>query len=289
MKKLPFYTHGGFFHADEVTAYAICEMAGMSNKFVRLDNINEIPGDGIVADIGREYDPGQLRFDHHQGFICRENGRPYASAGMLWKHYGHLVSAVYALSKWAQKIRDRVDETLVQGIDAHDADNAYQVVATCSAGPVRSVTISHIIAGFNSRNVKDKAAQDFCFRKAVDMVQAVIISHVEAAEVYMEACEKFEQVVNVQANIITLSEGLPWKEIVHERHPEALFVISPSNHPGNPWSMIAVPVDPESREVKRPIERPEWFAGFIHQGKWIAGGASPEELKRLAEWNIRHR
>lgn len=51
--------------------------------------------------------------------------------------------------------------------------------------------------------------------------------------------------------LIILSEGLPWKEIVHVSCPNALFVISPSNHPGSLWSMVAVPVNPE--RLKRYI------------------------------------
>ena len=301
MKKLPFYTHGGFFHAVEVTAYAICELAGVCEKFTRLTSLEDIPQDGIIADIGREYDPDNLKFDHHQGLICREveikgvsfaiKGIPYASAGMTWDHFGlqctaNLMPQLAGQSAKVRAIVQRVDETLIQGIDAHDADSAYRVTATCSSGNVRPITISNIIAGMNTDDISNAAEQDKAFIAASDLMQSILKSHIRQAGKFMEACDMFDTVATIQEQVITLSEGLPWKEIVHERHPKALFVISPSNHPGNPWSMIAVPVDPESREVKKPIERPEWFSGFIHQGKWIAGGSSLEELLRLAEWNI---
>ena len=91
---------------------------------------------------------------------------------------------------------------------------------------------------------------------------------------------------NYEGQVIILSEQLPWKEIVHEQHEDTLFVIAPSNHPGSKFSMVAVPVEPDSREVKVQIQRPEWFDGFIHQGKWIAGGNSVKELRQLAWFNI---
>lgn len=90
----------------------------------------------------------------------------------------------------------------------------------------------------------------------------------------------------VPGKYITLkNEFFPWKEFIHNEYPGVKFVIGPSAHPGNPYSLIAVPVSPESREVKCEIERPEWFHGFIHLGKWIAGG-DLEQLVKLAEWNF---
>lgn len=300
MSKLPYYTHTGFFHADEVTGWVICEMAGVCDQLIRLTDLSNIPDDGIVADIGRDWDPEALRFDHHHGFFTRDNGYPFASAGMLWQKfwYNVLLNVLGAPNKEyinppvgsheeLQKVANRVDETLIRGIDAHDADSAYKVKAECSAGEVRVLTISNIISGMNTINVGDQDAQRDAFLKASDLVKAVLISHIRAAEKFLEAKEKFSEVADIDGRIIVLSEGLPWKEIVHEEYPDALFVISPSNHPGNPWSMIAVPVEPESREVKCPIQRSEDFDGFIHQGKWIAGADSVGELKELAYYNLK--
>jgi len=294
--KLSFYTHGGFFHADEVTAYAICNIADvvfhLHSGLHRINNLDNIPTGGIIADIGREYAPDDLKFDHHQGFFTRGiAGIPLASAGMIWDYFGsqcvmNLMPQLAGHRKTVQAIVHRVDETMIQGIDAHDADNAYQVTATCTAGNVRAVTISHIIAGMNSNDVNDAESQKKAFIEASDFMVSILKSHIRQAAKYIEACDMFDSIAIIQDEVIILSEALPWKEIVHERHPDALFVISPSNHPGNPWSMIAVPVAPESRKVKQPIERPDWFQGFIHQGKWIAGGESVDQLKELAAYNI---
>jgi len=291
MKKLPFYTHAGFFHADEVSAYAICRLADVISGLNRLTDLGNIPDDGIVADIGREYGPARLRFDHHQGIIRRGNGYPYASAGLIWKEFG-LMAVTEMMPQLAEKptraraIVKRVDETLIQGIDAHDADNSYALSATCSAGSVRVNTISNVIASMNGDDVSDHERQKLVFLIAADIMENLLRIHIIAAAKFFEACDLFDTLASVEGEVITLSESLPWREIVHERYPDALFVISPSNHPGNPWSMTAVSVTPESRELKQPIERPDWFEGFIHQGKWIAGGSSIEELKKLAAYNV---
>lgn len=288
---MKYYTHAGFFHADEVTGFAICRLSGICNEVVRLADLSGIPTDGLVADIGREWDPSENRFDHHQGFFRRndETGVPLASAGMLWGVFG--METVFRfftgnISRGqAYDVMMRVDETLIHGIDAHDADSEYRIGATCIAGKVRALTVSNIIAGMNTDDPGDHAAQMTAFLHAANLMESILASHIRSAWKFIQAKDRFSEVAEIRERVVILSEGLPWKEIVHELYPDALFVISPSNHPGNPWSMIAVPVEPESREVKQRIERPDWFDGFIHQGKWIAGGNSPEELEKLALWN----
>lgn len=286
-----YYTHAGLFHADEVFGYAICRMAMNNIDLVRLTDLSMIPDDGIVADIGREWAPGQRKFDHHQGFFTRENGMPYASAGMIWEAYGPAaVKKVAEIDSedFVNEVWLRVDETLIQGIDAHDSDNKYKLEATCSGGKVRVMSLPNVISSFNSQDVSDHEAQYDLFKTAAELAEIMIENHIEQAVKFIEANNKFVDVAifSKDDKFIILEEGMPWKEIVHEEYPETLYVISPSNHPGSPFSMIAVPVEPESREVKCPIERPSWFEGFIHQGKWIAGGQSVDELINLAEYNI---
>lgn len=284
---MTYYTHAGFFHADEVTGFVICRMAGICNQLERLADLSSIPDDGIVADIGRDWDPSENRFDHHQGFFPREsNGVPLASAGMLWSNFG--MKAVQNITgEWSLDITMRVDETFIQGIDTHDADSSYKIEASCSSGKVRTLTISNAVSAMNNSDVQNHKAQYAAFMKAASFIDILLTSAIIGAKEFIEAKEKFAEIATIENGIIILAEALPWKEIVHELHPDAMFVIGPSNHPGNPYSMIAVPVEPESREIKRKIERPEWFSEFIHQGKWIAGGSSIEELKRLAQYNLK--
>lgn len=286
-----YITHGGIFHADETLGWAILRLANESGSFERRTNLDSLPTDGsaFIADIGREYSLARNRFDHHQGFFTRGNGYPLATAGMIWQEYGEaaVVSCIGATSL-AKEIAARVSDVFIQGIDANDADSAYKVQAECIAGPVRPLTVSHIIAGMNGDDPKDAFEQDRRFRMASDFLLDLLQSQIRSAHKFVEAKRRFGQIAELHwhPRVIILPEFLPWQEIVCADYPDALYVITPSGHPGNPYSLTAVPVEPGSRELKRPIERPDWFRGFIHQGKWIAGGDSVETLIKLAEYNV---
>lgn len=284
-----FYTHGGFFHADEVTAYAILSLARVCDNFVRLTDISNIPDDGIVGDIGREWNPLLDRFDHHQGFYTRDNGMPLATAGMVWQKYGlvAIVNTIKGLShKHAGRVFEIVEKNLIEGIDAHDADNAFSVSATCSGGNVRVLTLSQIVAGMNTDDVSDVMAQDYVFKCAFVFVIDVIRTAIRSAHDLCLAEDKFMDTAQFKGKYIVLPEPMPWREIVCEKYPEVLYVVHPSSHPGSEWALLATPLSPETRELKRPIERSIWFDGFIHQGKWIAGGTF-EEMEQLAKDNTK--
>lgn len=285
---MTYYTHAGLFHADEVFGYAICKLAEVSNSFERLTDITNIPDGGIVADIGREYDPAKNKFDHHQGFLTRDNGYPYASCGLLWEEYGEQVCKKLGIDTYYVKaVSEKVAASLVTPIDAHDSDPKYKVTGECSAGEVNIITLPNVISVMNAEDVNDQEEQHFRFSIAVDIAVEMIRYYVKKSYKQLKAEDDFDKLATIiNGYIIQLEEVLPWKEIVHEKYPKALYVISPSNHPGNKWAMIAVTVEPTSRECKLPIQRPDWFKGFIHEGKWIAGANHPEELVRLAEYNI---
>lgn len=289
------YTHAGRFHADEVTAYAILSMCFSNLHLHRLGDIDNLGTDGIVIDIGRRWDPEKGLFDHHQGYFPRPNGIPHASAGMVWDYYG--LMAVYALLGGSLEdsvyysIKDEVDKSFIQGIDAHDAANTYRVEGYVGDVPVSVMTISHLIAQMNCEDVFDHEAQMEYFYNSAMIIKRIIRKEIRQAYDRVKAVQflKDEATHLDCSKIIILPESVRWKKAVHDNYPQALFVIMPSSHPGSTFSMLAVPVDPDSREVKMPIERLDGFEGFIHQGKWIAGSDSVADLIKLAKNNINER
>lgn len=288
-EKLMYYTHAGLFHADEVFGFAICTLSQVAYDFKRLQDLTPpLPNDGILADIGREYD-SKNRYDHHQGFIVRDNGYPLATAGLLWRHFGY--DAIhYSIEGMDEKeieaVVELVDEKLIQGIDAHDADNKYTVSANCFGGEVKVWTVSNVISAYNHAEVNNHEIQRVKFRLAAKVAERVIFHAIKSALERVRAEKRFSQIAEIESGIAILSEQLPWKEIIHEKHPDVYFVISWSNHPGSKYSMIAVPIHPETRALKKTIERPNWFDGFIHEGKWIAGSNDIEALIELAKYNL---
>lgn len=293
---MTYYTHSGMFHCDEVAGFTILKFTGVVNDFVRLKDtsLDNIPKDGVIADIGKVYDPDKLLFDHHQGMIFREDGYPYATAGLLWKYFGFDFVSTFLMNKGITKLEsfvravvDRVDETLFKGIDASDADSQYNVSSTCRGGDIRVLTLPFIISGMNHDDPTDEEKQNSSFEFAYEFFLKILGDSVKSAIKFIESVEKFESIssFDLGGKLVILEEGLPWREIVHNDYSNAEFVIMPSNRPETSHTMFAVSVEPQSRELKNPIDRPEWFGGFIHVGKWIAAG-SLEQLREIAEFNI---
>lgn len=78
-------THNGIFHSDEVVACAILYLhSNMSVQILRSRDTDMLKCCDICVDIGGG------KYDHHQaGFNqTRNNGIKYASAGLIWKHFG---------------------------------------------------------------------------------------------------------------------------------------------------------------------------------------------------------
>lgn len=90
-------THGGSYHADDVIAVAIALMIHPHAEVLRTDDKNIIDLSDIVIDVGQEYDPARLRFDHHQRDFNERRSydpqSPYASAGLVWRAMGQDVTA----------------------------------------------------------------------------------------------------------------------------------------------------------------------------------------------------
>ena len=84
-------THDGSFHTDDVFAVATLSIYYKNRiKIIRTRDEKIMGKADIVLDVGEIYDPSTNRFDHHQkeGAGTRDGGVPYASFGLLWKHFG---------------------------------------------------------------------------------------------------------------------------------------------------------------------------------------------------------
>ena len=286
------YTHKGLFHADEAVGTAEMLLANPNLKIHRV-NFEELTQDqinhGYILDIGREYNPIMGRFDHHQfdrrnpehSVLIRKNGIPYATAGLIWQEVG------MQLCGFDRDVFERVDKVLIEQIDAHDADSTYYASASASDNEVRLMTLSNVISSFNTENIHNDEAQYEAFTQAVEFAKRIIQNNIEAAKKYVEASRKFDSIITKESEqIIFLPEFVHWKEIVRENYPYVRFVITKSSHIEGEFSLLAVPVHPAKRELIIPIERPEWFTGFIPAGKFIAGCKTYEEALKLAKYNL---
>jgi len=82
--------HNGEFHTDDVFAVAILKLIYPNLIAIRTRDKDKLKEVDARVDVGFKYDPSSGDYDHHQkeGAGKRKNGVPYASAGLIWKHFG---------------------------------------------------------------------------------------------------------------------------------------------------------------------------------------------------------
>ncbi len=295
-------THSKGFHADDVTAYAILKEVltkrGESWKLKRTRDQDEINSADIVFDTGGLYDPEKNRYDHHQRGRAgaRPNGVLYASAGLIWKHFGPEICP-------NEKVWSLIDKTIIQEIDAGDSGQDY-------IGPLQfpdcgytSLTIH--IARFEPTMFQDKnpeillksfeEASEFMreiLRRAIHDQEALTRAFDEASEIYRNSTDK--QILVYEKNY----ERPTWKLLAE--YPEPLFAIyrndKDSDFP-NDWRAEAVPITPiimTSRklfpEAWRGLREDELrtisgvpTARFCHPSGFLVGATTFEGVLELAK------
>ena len=110
-------THNGTFHADDIFACATLSILNNGNiKVIRTRDPKIFENGDYVFDVGGVYNPEKNRFDHHQkgGAGVRENGVPYASFGLVWKHFG------IKLCDEDKEVWQLIDKKIVAHIDCID-------------------------------------------------------------------------------------------------------------------------------------------------------------------------
>lgn len=125
-------THNGHFHADEALAVYMLRQhiptyAGAA--LVRTRDPAVLSGCHTVVDVGGEYDPDRLRFDHHQRtFATTFPGRQtkLSSAGLVYMHFGRQIIARRLgdpdcdNEATVDMLYAKLYESFVEALDAHD-------------------------------------------------------------------------------------------------------------------------------------------------------------------------
>lgn len=162
-------THDTSFHADEVVAVALLKFAGFDFEVVRTRDAQILEKAVVdphimVLDVGGQYDPANLNFDHHQDMNL------LSAAGLVYQFFKDKI-----LDEESQPFFDR----FISAIDMIDTnrDNIFGIWATLPRG-FRNV--SSLIGGFN-REVTDPVAQNEQFNKAVAFALQIIENEVFSA------------------------------------------------------------------------------------------------------------
>lgn len=325
------FTHAGIFHGDEVFATAAVRLLLPEVGVRRVRSPEAAEENDLVLDVGGVYN-GTTRFDHHQkdgGPPSRENGCPRSSFGALWgSEWGRDIAGAVVGKYWTQapfgavdEVRNRVDKTLVQGVDALDAGASNLLP---QGGVVEPRTVSHLISSFNPGWDEDQSRMDEAFQKAVVFAQDVLLREIKWAVSVEKARQKvmegisFAQgsrsggynlersFVREDARVLVLDEYVPWQEHIFERPDQEniLYVVYPSLRGG--WMAQQVPVEPGSFQGRKPF--PSFWAGkrgwalgeaagvicgdgpevFCHPGRFILGTGDKQTTIQLACMACRH-
>lgn len=246
-----------------------------------------IAGGDLVFDVGGEYDPARLRFDHHQASYQG----PMSSAGMVLAWLG-------ATGKVDAETFAALREQIVTFVD--EVDNGRRP-------PQRDVPCFAKLVDACNRGCHTFEEFDRAYLRAVEaasmLVGGVATGVVEdrhSREVVGAAMEA----ARLEARrVVLLGEGVRWKPAYFGLngavHPTD-YVLMPS--PDGTWQVHAIPPAECSFEQKRPLPE-EWCgltgdalssvigvkgARFAHKNRFIAvfdtREAAVDALKRWDRW-----
>jgi uncharacterized UPF0160 family protein len=279
-------THPGNFHADDVFAVAVLELAHGSVDVVRT---REAVDADVRVDIGGRSDPATGDFDHHQrgGAGERANGVRYASFGLVWREFGPRLAG-------SEDAATAIDERLVQGVDANDTG---QNISTALVEGIRPMTVSGVIAALNPSWDEElsPAEEDARFMEAVALARGILEREIAGAKAYRRGLDIVRRSIEraTDPRVIELDQKAPWHETVVTTAPAALYVVYPKS---DGWGMQAVPK--ALGEFANRKDLPEAWAGhadaelaaitgvpdamFAHTKRFYASARSREGILALA-------
>ena len=287
MKKI--VTHNGEFHADDVFAIATMQLLFGKEEIevIRTRDESIIQTGDYVIDVGGVYDHDARRYDHHQpGAPIRENGIPYAAFGLVWKHYGEMVSG-------STEVAAAIEETICQQVDA--TDNG-MMISQMNEYSVKQITFDGFIKTW-AADTGSLEEMDRNFHIIVDIcrdyLQRVIQKTQKKLEDKKYALDLYEQTEDKR--LIVSEQGFSSRLLTET---EAVVLVMPDSTVGSSrWVVVTVPVDDVSFDVKARF--PEAWAGlrdselvsvsgvddmvFCHKNRHLVITASKESALQVAE------
>ncbi len=219
-------THDGSFHADEIMAIAIIGRLEKGNiEIIRSRDPEVLKRADILVDVGMVYDEEKDLFDHHQRGGVMVDGRQYASAGLVWKHFGlELLDTEVSNKKLADKAWELIDKRLISGIDRIDLGEKADGFTT----------ISHLIASFNPHPMDTGVDVNECFGQALALAREVLDREIKRAVYDAVGSEEIEDAaLTARGGVATLKRLLPWTEVITEfRFPNIKRVMWPDPEKG---------------------------------------------------------
>ena len=291
-------THSGGFHADELLSSVILTRLYPEAALLRSRDADWItPGAGrIIYDVGRDYDPEALIFDHHQRpGPLREDGQPFSSFGLIWQHYGHDYLRSFDVPEAdLVDIHRSFDQGFVLPVDLIDNGALEPSVAGPLAGMTLPVLLETLKPVFDERG---EDADDRAFMAALPVARAFVEAAIKGKAAKRRAEAMVMQAIEAAGNgrVLELPNGMPFRGAVEKAGADhLLFVVHPR---GEDWALTTIRKSGDSFEARADL--PEAWAGltdaeleaasgvpgakFCHNARFIAVAASREAVLRMAD------
>lgn len=288
-------THNGGYHADDVFACATLslyfESTNQAFEIIRSRDADIIANADYVVDVGGEHTAESNRFDHHQpgGAGERDGGIPYAAFGLVWRHFGARLTE-------DQEITDRIDQKLVQPIDA--VDNGIDITKNLHEN-IHPYTI-HAVLGTFAPNWEEDFDINNAFRQAVMFAKDIITREIAIVGANYRADQIIQNYYEQSEDktIIVISDHAFERSLLvanMTEHPEPLLIVYP--HRSGDWhvatcrdsmdsfqSRISLPAEwggLQGEELQEVSGVPD--AAFCHQKLFLCGATTKDAALELAK------
>jgi uncharacterized UPF0160 family protein len=283
-------THSGKFHADDVIAFIILDELYGPLELIRSRD------ESILSSCDLVFDVGGGEYDHHTNDKeYRENGIPFAAAGLVWRDFGKELLKMKGVPDSAiDKVHEFIDLQYIQGLDA--IDNGVRFT--------REIIVPELTSDINRFNPKWNKEEDETeqFNKAVQYARTSFLNLLEdqlarlAAVTIIKSAYKDRS----QKELLFLEQHCPWHGALLEvdKKEEVQFVIYKDPRKG--YLIQVVPVRTNTFEARKDL--PSEWAGksaeelnaiigiedaiFAHPARFIAGAKSRESIMKMAEISI---
>lgn len=253
-------THHGTFHCDEALAVSLLKLlpAFAKHDILRTRNTDLLQQCEVVVDVGGEYDPERMRYDHHQkgfGTTFPNYKTKLSSAGLVYLHHGKSILKHISPRKLDESVLSMLHKKVYEGFVEHidGIDNGveisngelnYKVPTTLSS------RVSYLNPRWNEENSDEITNERF--KKAMELTLSEFIDHVlHLTESWLPARDIVESTINQRTAvhdsgaILKFEQYCPWKshlyDIEKERGmgPVIKFVLYEDSN-GSMWRVQAV-------------------------------------------------
>ena len=295
-------THSGGFHADEVLSSVILTRLFPHARLVRSRASEWITPatDRIIYDVGGSYDADLQIFDHHQrGAPLREDGRPYSSFGLIWKHFGRAYLTASGVPDGnLDTVHASFDQGFVLPVDL--VDNG--ALNLSEAGVLSGMTLPGLLETLKPVfDDTDPEAEDRTFNTALSIARSFVEARVarSAAKLRAEALVHQAIVDAGEGRVLELPMGMPFRPaVVKAQADHLLFVVHPRHQD---WCVAGIRRADEGFALRADL--PAAWAGlthgdleaasgvigasFCHNGRFIAAAKTREAALAMAELAVK--